>query len=218
MKSVRITIMACFSLLLLIGCHKEQSGIALGVYKLPWEGDYIITPYWGGGVYFGIVVDSSDRHELFCTGAYHEYGLEEYDCWLEIPETVIANVRYLNNGYRTVTYTVTGISDYSFDGSNLTSITITNSIREIGNHAFERCTSLTNITLPEGLQSIGFDTFRGCSSLATCTCYALNPPLSYHDSFEGCPLQAIYVPRESVEAYKTAEGWQNYASIIYSIE
>ena len=97
--------------------------------------------------------------------------------------------------------------------------------------AFKECTSLTNIVFPTDLYSIGVGSFWGCSSLVTCTSYSIVPPrvpvvtTSYvfaDDLFnfggDTTPLQAIYVPRESVEAYKTADGWRNYADIIYPIE
>lgn len=203
MKSIMRTIMACCCLLLLIGCHKEQSnptGIAWTEYVHSWDTYHNsrIIAHDGIGVWdFDIVIDSVDRHELFCNGYFYDT-----DCWdcilglLQIPGTIIANVRDVENGYRTVTFTVTGIS----------------------NGAFENFSDLTSVTLPNSIREIGYRAFEGCSSLATCTCYALDPPEVYWDLFEGSPLQAIYVPRESVEAYKTADGWEHYADIIFPIE
>ena len=51
--------------------------------------------------------------------------------------------------------------------SNLTSVTISNSVTEIGYNAFEGCSSLTSITIPDSVTSIGYYAFSDCSSLAS---------------------------------------------------
>jgi len=35
--------------------------------------------------------------------------------------------------------------------------------------------------------------------------------------FNGVPIRVIYVPAESVETYKTANGWKGYANKIQAI-
>jgi hypothetical protein len=68
----------------------------------------------------------------------------------------------------------TGIADQIFFYcTNLTSITIPEGVKIIGNYAFSDCSSLTTITIPEGVTSIGWDAFSGCSSLT-----AINIPES----------------------------------------
>ena len=53
--------------------------------------------------------------------------------------------------------------------SNLTSITIPNSVTSIGVHAFYNCTNLTSIILPNSVSSIGDEAFNGCTGLTTIT-------------------------------------------------
>lgn len=119
--------------------------------------------------------------------------------------------------------------DAFYECSSVTSISFPNSVYSIGDNTFSDCTSLTSILLPNAIQEIGYSAFENCSFLNTCICYAIVPPTLKHGQqywwggvvnlpFDDCPLQAIYVPRESVEAYKTAEGWEHYADIIYPIE
>ena len=61
--------------------------------------------------------------------------------------------------------TVTSIGDHAFEYCNsLTSITIPDSVTNIGDSAFAHC-SLTSITIPNSVISIGYDAFSDCSSL-----------------------------------------------------
>lgn len=55
------------------------------------------------------------------------------------------------------------------DCSNLTSITIPDSVTNIGNEAFSNCNSLTTITIPDGITGLGYRTFYSCSSLTSIT-------------------------------------------------
>ena len=51
----------------------------------------------------------------------------------------------------------------------LTSITIPNSITNIGNYAFQGCSGLTSVTIPNSVTSIGVATFQNCSGLTSVT-------------------------------------------------
>ena len=65
---------------------------------------------------------------------------------------------------------VTTIAAEAFkDCSNLTSVTIPESVTTIGNYAFSECSSLTSVTIPEGVTSIGNYAFSECSSLTSVT-------------------------------------------------
>ena len=56
-----------------------------------------------------------------------------------------------------------------YNCSNLTSITILNSVTSIGDDAFFGCTGLTTITIPNSVASIGSSAFSGCSNLVSIT-------------------------------------------------
>ena len=72
--------------------------------------------------------------------------------------------------YNSVTYSVTSIGDWAFDGcTGLTSVTIPNSVTSIGGYAFSSCSSLTSVTIPNSVTSIGGYAFRGCSGLTSVT-------------------------------------------------
>ena len=54
---------------------------------------------------------------------------------------------------------VTGIGDYAFFCSSLTTVTIPDSVTSIGSSAFCGCRSLTAVTIPDSVKSIGDDAF-----------------------------------------------------------
>ncbi len=65
---------------------------------------------------------------------------------------------------------VTSIGDFAFDYcTDLTSITIPDSVTSIGSLAFSSCTGLTSITIPDSVTSIGDTTFVGCTGLTSIT-------------------------------------------------
>ena len=111
---------------------------------------------------------------------------------------------------------VTSIGDNAFEYcSRLTSITLPNSVTSIGFWAFQNCRSLTEITIPNSVTSIGGYAFRGCSSLQKIICERETPPTGGQYMFYNIHSSAkIYVPAGSGEAYKTAQYWSDYASII----
>lgn len=91
-------------------------------------------------------------------------------------------------------------------------------INSISDEAFYGCTGLTSITIPSYVTIIGADAFSGCVGLTSVTCNNLIPPNLYSNSFFDCiNITNIYVPAESVDAYKTAENWSAYADIITAI-
>ena len=71
--------------------------------------------------------------------------------------------------------------------------------------------------IPEGVTSIGNYAFFGCSSLTNFTCMASVPPTLGSNAFRGM-YGTIHVPASSVEAYKAAEGWKEYADQILAIQ
>ena len=63
---------------------------------------------------------------------------------------------------------VTGIGSWAFSGcTNLTNITIPNSVTSIGENAFSGCIGLTSVTIPDSVTSIGSSAFSGCKGLTS---------------------------------------------------
>jgi hypothetical protein len=115
---------------------------------------------------------------------------------------------------------VTSIGDAAFlECLSLTSVTIPESVTEIGDAAFADCGSLTSITLPESVTSIGDAAFFACTGFTSITCKNTTPPIlieieGENHTFEGVDKSIpLYVPAESVEAYKNTKYWKEFTNI-----
>ena len=65
-----------------------------------------------------------------------------------------------------ITSGITRISSF-YGCNNVTSVTIPNTVKTIGDHAFANCSSLPSITIPNGVESIDWASFFGCTSLTS---------------------------------------------------
>ena len=110
---------------------------------------------------------------------------------------------------------VTSIGERAFEScSSITTLTMPISLTSIGANTFSSCTALTNITIPSGVTSIGSYTFSNCYGMAEYHFSSTTPPtLGGSSVFSNIQSDCkIYVPAESLEAYKSAQYWSNHAS------
>ena len=107
----------------------------------------------------------------------------------------------------------------AFAPAGLTAYTIPD-CTTIAEGTFADCPNIINITIPKSVSYIENSAFYGCLSLLNVYCEATTPPTAvlfnrqweaFNDNAQG---RKIYVPSQSVDAYKAADGWKEYADSI----
>ena len=108
---------------------------------------------------------------------------------------------YLHTDLTSVTIpdSVTSIGNAAFRGCNsLTSVTIPDSVTNIGDVAFGNCTSLTSITIPDSVTNIGDGAFCGCINLTSISIPNSVTTIS-HEAFSECTrLTSISIPNNVI--------------------
>ena len=112
--------------------------------------------------------------------------------------------------------TVTEMRSYAFKAcTKLEEIHLPEGLLKINSWVFNECDALSEVTLPSTLTFIGFGAFNNCDKLKKVYCKSINVPKGANKMFSDCTSQpTIYVPKESVEQYKKAEYWAQYADFI----
>ena len=120
----------------------------------------------------------------------------------------------------TIPSSVTSIEDCAFwECTGLTSVTIPSSVTSIAECTFQDCTGLTSVTIPSSVTSIETGAFGDCTGLTKIESLAETPPSCgsyafYNVDKNNCVLS---VPANSVEAYKAADEWKEFYSIVAGI-
>lgn len=122
-----------------------------------------------------------------------------------------------------------GLHPYNFDGiaydkaiyititnhtfsNGVGTITFSGAVTELELFAFFGCADLCEILLPATVRKIEAYTFSGCRVLDEITCRATVPPAVGENAFPH--YRTLYVPAESVSAYRNAEEWKKFKNIL----
>lgn len=86
-------------------------------------------------------------------------------------------------------------------------------IKTIGIYAFWHNYAARKVYIGADCSYIGVAAFQGCK-IDGFVIEAKNPPKIESNTFVECVISNLYVPDESVEAYKTSSYWSGFASVI----
>lgn len=136
---------------------------------------------------YQITMNVAHTHSMLDTGESYDFSYKIYECSIcgykepicyytfDTTGSIITGTNFTLNGDIQIPntikgHTITAIGNAAFaNQGNLTSITIPDSVTNIGANAFENCYSAETITITMESQitSIGNSAFRGCSNLTT---------------------------------------------------
>ena len=105
--------------------------------------------------------------------------------------------------------------------TELTYVSLPESVTTVESDAFYGCQGLTELYFPANVNSIGSYAFAMSTNLQKVYFESVTPPTTVPNSWGSWNAfdytsAKIYVPAESVDAYKSAEHWSNYADRVKS--
>lgn len=109
-----------------------------------------------------------------------------------------------------------------YSDTALETVNLNEGLTELPQHGFRECRALKQLTIPSTVNLLNGNAVEN-TGITSITCLAVTPPVSrsslfYNDSKKSTILTEIKVPAQSVNAYKTATNWAEYADIIIPIE
>ena len=135
------------------------------------------------------------------------------DAITSIGTYAFAGLSYINS--ISISNSVKSIGEYAFFGCGITTINIPNSVETINRSAFDDCDRATSIVIGAGTKEIKRFAFGEMDALKDVYCYAEQVPNSY-DGFMWTEFweATLHVPAASLEAYRNAEQWKDFGSIV----
>lgn len=104
----------------------------------------------------------------------------------EIPSRYIGLDEYGDRDENDKYYDLPVYVVWNFAGCNFSSVSIPNSIKQIGDNSFVNCTNLKSIVIPKNVQEVGTFAFKGCTSLSS---VVVSPGNKVRSSFSGCDIK-----------------------------
>ena len=103
-------------------------------------------------------------------------------------------------------------NDYSspwYENESVKQVIIGDGVTTIGEWAFLDCSSLTSVTIPNSVTTIGKRAFYYCNGIKQIISEAAMPPLCFNNVFDWINTKEckLFVPKNSIDAYKRASGW-----------
>ena len=102
------------------------------------------------------------------------------------------------------------------NGTEVIDLVVPDGVTSIGKYAFMGFNYISSITIPNSVTSIGDWAFVWCTGLTSVTCFAVTPPNMGSIVFGGVNSSSVplYVPAQSVAAYRAADQWKDFHPIL----
>lgn len=164
----------------------------------------------------------SPSRSITCGGDFHRkpemsFDFEDSELWYNIVNQNEVEVTYCcfydyDFSIPTYYYGNVVIPNTAIDKRTYRYYTVTS----IGQNAFGDSEDLDGVTLPETITSVQDEAFYNCPSLTFIKCMGSIPPVASNYSFDDgvCRNAVLYVPFGSEDAYRNADGWSNFLSIV----
>ena len=111
---------------------------------------------------------------------------------------------------------------YKYKGSmpSRTNITLEEGTLGIAGGAFSGCSGMTSVTVPNSVTNIGEYAFYDCSSMSVVYCYAEQLPTISTSAFDNSDVEyaILYVPVVSLKSYKSTTPWSSFGTILPIVE
>ena len=107
------------------------------------------------------------------------------------------------------------IGHSAFSGcANLSSVNIAK-VNDIGDDAFSRCSNLQKVYIGDSVKTIGEYAFNNCTSITQISSESVVPPTCESGVFDGINKSKckLIVPKNSLDAYKQAYQWEDFSLI-----
>ena len=224
------TVFFIFALLsVLVSCDKEKE---IDAAQEPSKDGIPVAILTDNGYYDGLIY-------YRVTTRYQIHQVVVSDCE-NAPVTVEIPAQIKIDG---TAYTCIGINEFALTScSAITSVTMSDSIKSIGNAAFQKCSSmksvsisdnaitigggafrecrsLTEVTIPASVESIGPNAFTNCTGITKVICKGSIPPdvgtgspWAFDNST--CTSATLFVPKGSKSAYQNHNLWGTFTNII----
>ena len=204
--------------------------------------------FWSGGIYYNITSTSNKSVEV----TYKNTDYNNYSGKIDIPATVNYNgntyvvtaigshafYQCYDLAYVSIPNTVTSIGEDAFSRSALKEVNIGNSLKTIGDYAFDHCSQLQAVILPNSVTTLGQNAFSHCyqlkhvvfgsslsyiggyafyntKNLESLTCRGTTPASMPSSAFDNDSYSkaTLYVPSMSIGAYQGVSMWKYFYKI-----
>lgn len=115
---------------------------------------------------------------------------------------------------------LTEIHNRGFAATGITELSLPNTLLILDEWAFNACRQLRSVYIPDGLTSIPNYSFQACDSLKEFHIRSVKPLSITENAFGAGDVKtpissaSLFVPKGSLDAYKNADIWSEFANII----